>query len=154
MILGWRLVKATQAATAFTGMGARLAGGRWNQPGEAVVYVSSTLSLAALDLFVHLDTRSRTALRLVAIPVEIPEQLVSGPPELPPTWRAQPPPADTKSLGSAWLRSGASCVLRVPSALIPIEYNFVLDPSHPDFNDIEIGDHEAFSFDPRMWKSS
>ena len=154
MIRGWRLVKAKHAATAFTGMGARLAGGRWNHPGEAVVYVSGALSLAALELFVHLDARSRTALSLVAIPVEIPDELISDPPELPPTWRAQPPPTETKSLGSGWLRSGASCVLRVPSVLIPVENNYVLDPTHPDFTSITISDPEVFSFDPRMWKQS
>jgi len=154
VIRGWRLVKAKHAATAFTGMGARLAGGRWNHPGEAVVYVSGALSLAALELFVHLDARSRTALILVAIPAEIPDELISDPPKLPPTWRAQPPPTETKSLGSAWLRSGASCVLRVPSVLIPVENNYVLDPTHPDFTSITIGDPEVFSFDPRMWKQS
>ena len=154
MIRGWRLVKAKHAATAFTGMGARLAGGRWNHPGEAVVYVSGALSLAALELLVHLDARSRTALILVAIPAEIPDELISDPPKLPPSWRAQPPPTETKSLGSAWLRSGASCVLRVPSVLIPVENNYVLDPTHPDFTSITIGDPEVFSFDPRMWKQS
>ena len=152
MIRGWRLIKTRHAATAFSGMGARLAGGRWNHLGEAVVYVSGALSLAALELFVHLDARSRSALGLVAIPVEIPEELMSEPIDLPPNWRAQPPPAETKSLGSKWLRSGASCVLRVPSVLIPVEDNYVLDPSHPDFTRIEIGEAMPFSFDPRMWK--
>ena len=153
MIPGWRLVKAKHAATAFSGMGARLAGGRWNHPGDAVVYVSGALSLAALELFVHLDARSRTALELVAIRVEIPEELISQPPKLPPNWRAQPPPAETKDIGSLWLRSGASCALKVPSVLIPVESSYVLDPAHPDFEHIPIGEAEAFSFDPRMWKS-
>ncbi len=135
-------------------MGARLAGGRWNHPGEAVVYVSSTLSLAALELFVHLDARSRTALQLVAIPVKIPDGLISEPPVLPHDWRTQPPPTETKSLGSKWMNSGESCVLRVPSVLIPVEDNYVIDPTHPGFTNITIGDPEVFSFDPRMWKQS
>jgi len=147
----WRLVKTKHTATAFSGLGARLAGGRWNHPGEAVVYVSGALSLAALELFVHLGLRSRMLLELVSIPVEIPEGLIWEPPNLPKNWRAQPPPDETKTLGSEWLRSADSCVLKVPSAIVPVEFNFLLNPSHPDFSTIEIGDDRPFSFDPRMW---
>jgi RES domain-containing protein len=148
----WRLVKRKHSATAFTGIGARLAGGRWNQPGDPVVYVSGTLSLAVLELFVHLPLRSRSALLLVGIPVEIPEELVSDPPDLPENWRAQPPPTETKSLGSDWLRRGASCALKVPSAIVPVEFNYALNPAHPDFSSITVGREEPFSLDPRMWK--
>jgi RES domain-containing protein len=150
----WRLVKEKHASTAFSGMGARLAGGRWNLAGDAAVYVSGTLSLAALELFVHLGPRSTAAFGLVGIPVEIPAQLISEPPSLPKNWRAQPPPSTTRILGSEWLRSGESCVLGVPSAIVPVENNFVLNPAHPDFSAIEIGEAQTFSFDPRMWKDS
>ncbi len=151
MIRGWRLVKDKHEPTAFTGIGARLAGGRWNHPGEPAVYVSSTLSLAVLELFVHLPLRSRSALRFVSIPVEIPEKLVSGPPRLPKNWRGHPPSTETKSVGSAWLRAGESCVLKVPSTIVPVEFNFVLNPAHPDFPLITIGKAEPFSLDPRVW---
>ena len=152
MIRAWRLVKGKHVASAFSGVGARLAGGRWNRPGDAAVYVSSTLSLAVLELFVHLQVRSRTTLRLVGIPVMIPDELIAEPPPLPANWRAQPPPAATHGLGSEWLRSGSSCVLRVPSAIVPIEFNFVLNPAHGAFGSIEIGRPEPFSLDSRMWK--
>lgn len=154
MIRCWRLIKEKHASTAFSGIGARLAGGRWNLAGDAAVYVSGTLSLAALELFVHLGPRSTAAFGLVSIPVEILEELISEPPNLPKNWRAQPPPSTTKTLGSEWLRSGESCVLKVPSAIVPVENNFVLNPAHPDFSVIRIGEEEPFSFDPRMWKSS
>ncbi len=154
MIRCWRLVKEKHASSAFSGTGARLAGGRWNHPGDAAVYVSGSLSLAALELFVHLGPVTTTAFGLVSIPMEIPEELISEPPDLPKNWRAQPPPSTTKTLGSKWLRSGESCVLRVPSAIVPVEFNFLLNPNHPDFSTIEIGESRSFSFDPRMWKSS
>ena len=153
MIRCWRLVKERHAATSFSGMGARLAGGRWNHPGDAVVYVSGALSLAALELFVHLGPRSKTTLGLIGIPVEIPEDVISDQPALPRNWRAQPPPTETKTLGSGWLHSGESCVLKVPSVIVPMEFNFVLNPAHPDFTAIEIGEGHPFSFDPRMWTS-
>lgn len=152
MITAWRLVKAKYADTAFSGMGARLAGGRWNHPGTAVVYVSTTMALAVLELFVHLDRRSRASLRLVGIPVRIPDELVAVRPDLPRGWRAEPPPTGTKDLGTAWVRAGSSCALRVPSAVVPIEDNLMLDPAHPDFPKIEIGTPEPYSLDPRLWK--
>lgn len=152
MTHAWRLVKSKHAATAFSGLGARLAGGRWNEAGTAVVYVSGNLSLAVLELFVHLSEKSRTTLQLVTIPVEIPDHLIAGPPSLPPGWRAEPPPVATQTLGTQWARSMGSCVLRVPSAIIPIEPNYVLNPAHPDFAEITTGPPEPFSLDPRLWK--
>lgn len=152
MIQAWRLVKAKHGDAAFTGIGARLAGGRWNHPGTSVVYVSSALSLAVLELFVHLDRRSRTALKLVAIPVRIPDEIVAGPPPLPRNWREEPPGRSTKDIGTSWVQSGTACALRVPSVIVPREENFMLDPSHPDFSRIGIGGPEPFSLDPRLWK--
>jgi RES domain-containing protein len=152
VIQAWRLVKSKHAATAFTGFGARLAGGRWNHRGTPVVYISGTLSLAVLELFVHLERRSRTTLALVTFPVRIPPHLVSAPETLPRDWRAEPPPRQTKDLGTAWVAAGTSCVLEMPSVVVPQERNFMLNPGHPDFQQIEIGDPEPFSLDPRMWK--
>jgi RES domain-containing protein len=152
VINAWRLVKAKHVDTAFSGVGARLAGGRWNHPGTPVVYVSSTMALAVLELFVHLDRRSRTTLRLASIPVRIPDELVADRPALPPGWRAEPPPKATKDLGTAWLRAGSSCALRIPSAIVPVEDNLMLDPDHPDFQTIEIGTPQPYSLDPRLWK--
>ncbi len=152
MIHAWRLVRRKHVATAFTGVGARLAGGRWNHPGTPVVYVSDTLALAVLELFVHLQERSRAALELASVPVGFPEELVADPSTLPKGWRAEPPPAQTKDVGTDWVRAGSSCVLRVPSAIVPVEHNFMLNPAHPEFARIEVGEPEPFSLDPRMWK--
>jgi RES domain-containing protein len=148
----WRLVKRKRVATAFSGEGARLAGGRWNHAGTSVVYLSGTLSLAALELFVHLDSRSRTSLELASIPVTIPDDLVEVFDKLPRRWRSEPSPKETKDLGTAWASSGSSCVLRVPSAIIPEEFNYVVNPAHADFGMIVAGEPERFSLDPRLWK--
>jgi len=148
----WRLVKRRRAAGAFSGEGARIAGGRWNRPGTAVVYVSEALSLAVLELFVHLDPASRTRLELVAIPLEIPARLVETVGRLAGNWRAEPPPQATMELGSRWAEQARSAVLRVPSAIVPPEYNLVINPHHPDFDRIRIGRAQAYSLDPRLWK--
>jgi RES domain-containing protein len=151
----WRISKQKHAQTAYTGEGARRFGGRWNHPGVAMVYCASTLSLAALETLVHMEIMDAQNL-LVAIPAFVPEQLLVetiSPAELPPHWRNYPAPPQLADLGITWLRTGNSSGLRVPSAVIPIEYNVLLNPEHPDFNRIEIGEPEPFGFDPRLWKT-
>ena len=67
-------------------------------------------------------------------------------------WRVSPPPYSTRNIGTQWIEKGESAVLRVPSAIIPEEYNLVLNPEHRDFRKIRIGDERRFALDDRMWK--
>ena len=154
MSLGaFRLVKAKHAANAFTGEGARLVGGRWNLPGTPLVYVSETLSLATLETFVHLqpvDRRIRYAWFRLTIPDSV---TVDTPASLPNEWRAEPPTEATQSLGSRWAKQGQTAVLRVPSILVPGEFNLLLNPSHAHFKRIKISAPQPFDFDGRLWKS-
>jgi RES domain-containing protein len=139
---------------AFDGEGARLAGGRWNHRGVAVVYTSATLSLAALEYFVNLEFATAPS-DLVAIPAGIPDGISRteiGDSALPSNWRAYPAPDRLADIGSAWTASDRSAVLIVPSAVIPTERNYVLNPGHPEFRAIRVGTAEPFTFDPRMWK--
>lgn len=148
----WRL--CSRAHAAFDGEGARLAGGRWNQKGTAIVYASATLSLAAQEYFVHLDP-AEVPKDLVAVSADIPEGVrikslaVAG---LPKKWREYPAPASLAAIGTAWARSLETAVLEVPSVVIPQEKNYLLNPAHPDFGRIARGRPVPFSFDPRMWK--
>lgn len=148
----WRLVRARHAATALSGEGARIAGGRWNHRGVSIAYCASSLSLATLELFVHVDPSSAPD-DLVAVEVELPD-----PPEeladdaLPQDWRAVPAPDALKDIGSAWARSSRSLALGVPSAIVKRERNVLLNPAHPDFSRVKIIETAPFSFDPRMWK--
>jgi RES domain-containing protein len=148
----YRIVKARHAATAFTGEGARLAGGRWNRPGEAAVYTSASLALAAIETFVHLG-EAGLHIRFVYFRVEIPETVAIQPCRRPPAgWRAEPPAERSMRYGSAWLQAGRTAVLEVPSVIVPSEKNYVLNPGHPDFTRLRIGRPQPFVFDPRMWK--
>jgi RES domain-containing protein len=150
----WRITSAKHAERAFDGEGARLYGGRWNHPGVQVVYTSRTLSLCALEYFVHLEP-ALAPKDLVAIRAEIPAGLsVSSLAllDLPSDWRAYPAPDVLKDLGAAWVRAGNTLALSVPSALIPHEQNVLLNPAHPDFPHVLIDPATPFSFDPRMWK--
>ena len=151
MITAWRIVKRKHARTAFTGEGARLYGGRWNSPGVAIVYTAQSQSLAALEMVIHLDS-SELLQSYVVFEIGIDESLVIkvGPSQLPRNWRADPPPAKVGEVGDAWARAGTSAVLQVPSATLPAEYNFLLNPHHCDFPKLVIGKPSSFRFDARL----
>jgi RES domain-containing protein len=150
----WRITTARWGHRMFDGEGARLYGGRWNPRGIPVVYASETLSLAALEYFVHLEPELAPP-GLLCAAAEIPSGLRSqtlAPAELPAGWREYPAGEPLQELGAAWVREGRSAVLYVPSAVIPHERNVLLNPAHPDFRRLRLRPPEPFSFDPRMWK--
>ena len=148
----WRLTRRIHSA--FDGEGSRLYGGRWSPRGVAVVYASGTASLAALEYLVHL-TAAQTPDDLVLIPIDIPDDLgiqAIGPSDLPADWRRYPAPDPLAEVGAEWARTLAGAVLQVPSALVPQEPNYLLNPVHPGFARLRIGAAQAFSLDPRLWK--
>ena len=137
----WRIVKRKFRKVAFTGEGARRYGGRWNSKGVAVVYIAQSQSLAALEMLAHLD--SGDVLRYyVAVPVSFDSRLVLDVDvsSLPKNWKSYPAPRKLGAIGDAWIFSGESAVLRVPSVLVPSESNFLLNPAHPMFANLLIGD--------------
>jgi len=144
----WRIVKAKHAATAFSGEGARLYGGRWNSPGVSLVYTSGTKALAALESLVHLNPP--VIFKYAAIPIEFDAALVEKVTALPADWNDMPAPPSTRAIGDLWAKQARSAVLELPSVIIPGESNFLLNPTHPDFKKIVIGKPEPFSFDPRL----
>ena len=150
----WRIAKKKYASSAFDGEGARRKGGRWTPRGMPAVYTAQTESLAALEQFVQLGDEGQY-IKFVCFKVEIPEEAIIEEIDigsLPNNWRDTPAPDSLKAYGADWLTRSASAVLKVPSALISSECNFVLNPRHPDFQKIIIGAPEDFCYDPRMWK--
>jgi RES domain-containing protein len=150
-VVAWRIIQRKFAKLAFTGEGARRFGGRWNSPGHAVVYTAQSLALAALEILVHVDSH-RLLQDYVAIPVTIGQHLVTQVDDsaLPNSWRTYPSSKATRTIGDAWVSQGASVVLQVPSAVIPSECNFLLNPAHRDFVKLRIGKAQRFRFDPRL----
>lgn len=152
MIPAYRLCKTRHLGTAFSGEGARLNGGRWNSPGLAVVYAASSLSLATLEVLVHLEDPEALARMFSWVPVEIPEDCVEylDVAKLAAGWNADEAGIISRSAGDAWLRAARSAVLAVPSVVTPVEWNFLLNPAHPRFSDIRIGQPVSFKPDPRL----
>ncbi len=148
----WRVVRSGWAPDAFSGEGARLHQGRWNHRGTPMVYTSGTLSLAALEILANVRLSVLLA-DFVSIPVTFDASLCVrlGVEELPPGWNAPAPPSTTRDIGTAWVRDRSSVVLAVPSAVVPVEVNYLLNPEHPDFGQIAIGSPEPFQFDPRLF---
>ncbi|MDQ6678395.1 MAG: RES family NAD+ phosphorylase [Acidobacteriota bacterium] len=150
----WRIVKRKYALDAFTGEGARLYGGRWNSPGRQVVYTSESQSLAALELLVHLEM-PEVLFHYVVFEVTFEPSLAEDVgPDLPERWDAEPVLRKVQAIGDEWIRSGGSAVLRVPSALIPSENNFLLNPLHWQFSKIRIGKETPFRIDRRLSKKT
>jgi RES domain-containing protein len=152
----WRLVKEKHSATAFTGEGAALAGGRFNPKGMRVAYTASSLSLAAMETLVHATVqqlRMRLAAIAVTLPVDLAVRRVTEA-ELPQNWRDSPAPAALAEIGRAWLAAGVTAAMEVPSSVVPGESNVLLNPLHPDFTRIQLGSPELFMFDPRLVKQS
>jgi len=148
----YRLVKARHAASPLDGSGAKTYGGRWNSPGVALVYTSATVSLAALELLVHLH-RGEVLNRYVLVSVDLPDAAVMelDAAALPADWRRDPPPATTAAVGDEWVASGVSLALAVPSVLIPQQRNVLINPAHPDFATAAGSARtEPFDFDPRL----
>jgi RES domain-containing protein len=119
-----------------------------------MVYTSGSLALAALEMFVNFEPEDMPQ-DLVSIAAAIPdsveaESIAIG--DLPAGWERAPAPEYLQLLGAGWVRRQNTAVLSVPSAVIPSERNFLLNPSHRDFKRIKIGKPETFRFDPRLWK--
>lgn len=152
MIPAFRLCKTRYVATAMSGEGARLGGGRWNSPGLAVVYVASSLSLATLEVLVHLEDPDIFAKLFSWLPLEIPDELVEEAEisELPADWCLPEAGAATRAFGNAWLKSSRSAVLAVPSVVTNGEWNYLLNPAHPQFSEIRVGQATRFEPDPRL----
>lgn len=146
----WRITRRKYAA--LDGEGARLNGGRWNPEGVAVVYTSATLSLAALEYLVHLDIEDAPS-DLVSIEIEIPDDEARATVDLallPGDWNAIDEHPACTAAGTEWVHGGETLVLRVPSAVIPWESNFLLNPRHPAFARVGIVATRDFAFDSRL----
>jgi RES domain-containing protein len=117
------------------------------------VYTSSSAALAALEILVHTASDLLPRTRYVAIPADIPDDVPLeqfAVTDLPADWQTTPAPPTLRTMGMKWLQAGQTAVLRVPSVIVPFEWNYLLNPLHPDFGRIRIGTPQAYQFDARL----
>jgi len=138
-----------------TGKGAEMSGGRWNRKGVPVVYTASSIALAALETIVHTDTGGWPLNRYVmeiGVPealweaAEIPEALGT----LPAVWDSQPAPKETLDYGDDWIASRRSLLLIVPSVVVPLEANILINPLHKDAGEVRVIRTTRFVYDSRI----
>jgi RES domain-containing protein len=135
-----RIVRPEHLDTAFSGKGALKFGGRWNSKGTAMVYCAGSRSLSALEMLVHLEAADILNTYL-CIQAEFDDKIVLAvsAEDLPANWREDPIPMATMAIGDNWVASGVSAVLKVPSVIVPEEANYLLNPQHPDFRKVTVG---------------
>ncbi len=148
----FRLVKRKWSEQAFDGEGARRYGGRWNSKGKRCIYLASTPSLALLEIMVHLDDYSLLEdYMLYQMTIADSSLLELNPDSLPQDWDADPAPLSTAQIGDEWLGSLASTALYVPSTIIPIEHNILINPAHQQYPEVlKTATEIDFRADPRL----
>jgi RES domain-containing protein len=155
MVTAYRIFKSKHAARWFDGEGAFLFGGRWNSPGTRLLYASPSLSLAALEMLVNLNADGLLSAYAYAT-LEFENDLIMPVHEfrkLPNDWAASPATGATQAIGDEWAATMLSAILQVPSAVLPVESNFILNVDHPDFSKVSVGTVKVFEFDPRLQRS-
>jgi RES domain-containing protein len=150
----WRICRERHVATAFSGDGARWFGARWNAAGVPVVYTSLSLSLAVVEMFVHLNVAVEPE-DLVSIEAELPGDVLDAErvaiKDLPVDWRLVDHPA-LRAIGAEWVRSRRSLALLVPSVAVDGEWNALVNPEHPEARKIRVVETKPFRFDARMFR--
>lgn len=146
------MVKSKWLDSAFDGIGAKRTGGRWNSKGRLCTYVSSSVSLALLEVMVHLQSYD-VLKSYVLMEIEFSSDSAMCLPDenLPLNWREYPAPPETADIGDAWLTDSVSLALSVPSVVVPMERNFLLNPNHAHFAAAAATARVVdFSADPRL----
>lgn len=132
-----------------SGTGALLYGGRWNSKGLRMLYTSQSLSLATLETIANLSGDKITK-NLYCVELNFPDDLmIETVKNLPSDWRTFPYTAHTPKIGDDFIRKGRLC-LKVPSAIIPSEFNYLLNPLHADFMKVKFVDARPFLLDKRL----
>lgn len=141
----------TKYAKDLTGEGARLNGGRWNHKLTACICTSESRALAVLEytVNVNIDDIPRS---LSITTFEIPEKGMIGlkQADLPGNWKEIPSPSSTKDLGTKLLKTGNFPIIKIPSSVIPEEFNYLLNPCHIDSKQFKVLDVNDLIYDVRI----
>jgi RES domain-containing protein len=138
-------------ATDLSGMGAKLYGGRWNRVGVSLLYTSENLSLSVLENIVHINNPNFLP-TFQAITIEIPDSIqefVIN--DFPDNWRNQETFESLRKLTDNFVEKKEFLAMKVPSAIIDVEFNFLINPQHSLFKEIKIINQQEFSFDQRLF---
>lgn len=139
-------------ANDLSGTGAKLVGGRWNSPGVAMLYTSENRALALAEYWVHVHPSSLPT-DVCVVELEVPDtaRIMSIPlSSLPENWRVGPPLTSLRQAGDQWVLNKQSLILKAPSAVMPLESNYILNPVHQDMARVSIISITDYVWDRRM----
>ena len=140
----------TKYANDLTGEGARLFGGRWNHVGVPCVYTSENRALAVLEYSVNTNI-DKILRNLSMVILDIPDDVLDVPvSHLPGDWRDYPAPSSTKDFGSALISKGEHLIIKIPSTVIPQEFNYVINPRHHLITECKVVEVKDFVYDTRI----
>ena len=138
-----------------SGKGAAIKGARWNSPGYEMIYTAGNRSLAMAEVAVYYTYATFPndyVMLTIRVSEHIPIEKLSAE-NLPPDWNIFPHPRTTQQIGDNFLLSRKHCILQIPSVVTKGDFNFLINPHHPDFlNNVAIIEGEAFPFDQRLFK--
>jgi RES domain-containing protein len=153
LIRVYRIVREPYSKTPLAGEGAYRFGGRWSSPGTRLAYTAEHLSLAMIEYFVHIEAGDPPK-DLVVVAADIPDhvsRMVVPPRKLPSNWRQEPAPPGLAAVGDAFAAERKATILVLPSALVPSESNWLVNPLHPEFAEIQVRPPEPFHYDARFF---
>ena len=136
-----------------SGYGAEKTGGRWNSKGIAVLYTAASRALAVVEVAVHVPVGIIPTNYFIAT-IEIPENdiLELAVKDLPANWNRNPFVKDTQLIGNDFIKSNKYLALKVPSASVNGDFNYLINPRHPDFSKVKLKSIDSFAFDVRLFK--
>jgi RES domain-containing protein len=153
LIRVYRIVREPYSKTPLDGEGSYRFGGRWSSPGTRIAYTAEHLSLAMIEYFVQIEA-SDPPKDLVVVAADIPDnvsRVVLTPRKLPANWRQVPAPPGLAVIGDSFATDRESAILVLPSALVPSESNWLINPLHPEFAEIQVHPAEPFHYDARFF---
>ena len=150
----FRIEREKYLDTALSGIGASISEGyRWNSLNTRIVYTADTRALATLEISVHLDLSEDLPNDRYYVEIEIPDEIDIQEvtlEDLPDDWNSKPPTLTTQTIGDDFVNYNDSAILKVPSSIVPQEFNYLINPSHPDSSKIKILGVSKMMFDSRL----
>jgi len=151
----YRVINKKYKATTLSGIGAEKVGGRWNKKGTRAVYCSENVSLALLEYYVHAKNVAYLPSNVLVAQITFPDNLaIEEIADLPKDWNRYPYSSSTSVIFSDFARDRNAFALRVPSTIVGVESNIILNPLYKDFGKVEIADFIELPIDPRLRKDT
>ncbi|RAK21747.1 RES domain-containing protein [Flavobacterium aquaticum] len=147
----YRVANLKYKDATLTGIGAEKVGGRWNQVGTRAVYCSENISLALLEYYIHSENKAFLPKKILVAKIEFPDEfLVKTLEMLPERWNQYPYSSKTTEIFSNLAKSNDFFALKVPSTIVPLEYNIILNPLFKEFGKVEIMEFLELPIDNRL----